>query len=195
MTSSAVTGCGVGPAWVTRRPSGYSLGMPADDTVDVTVETPAGSRNKYEYDARVDAIRLDRRLPSATIFPVDYGFIPETLGLDGDPLDAMVIVEDPTFPGCVITAKILGLFLMEDEHGPDAKLITVSESDARWGDATELTDIPRALLDEIEHFFAVYKDLEPAKHSETGGFGDRQRGLEALRAAFERFRETPSIVL
>lgn len=165
---------------------GYTRSMPADDTVDVTVETPAGSRNKYEYDAGIGAMRLDRRLPSATIFPVDYGFIPGTLGMDGDPLDAMVIVEDPTFPGCVITAKILGLFMMTDEHGPDAKLITVSESDPRWGDATELTDIPRPLLDEIEHFFAVYKDLDPNKHSETAGFKDRQQGKETLREAVER---------
>jgi inorganic pyrophosphatase len=165
--------------------------MPADDTVDVTVETPAGSRNKYEYDARTGVMRLDRRLPSATIFPVDYGFIPETLGLDGDPLDAMVIVEDPTFPGCVITARILGLFMMNDEHGPDAKLITVSESDARWGNATELTDVPRPLLDEIEHFFSVYKDLEPAKHSETAGFEDRHKAVEALQAAAQRFRDDP----
>ncbi|MDQ2727220.1 MAG: inorganic diphosphatase [Actinomycetota bacterium] len=165
--------------------------MTADETVDVTVETPAGSRNKYEYDEQIGAMRLDRRLPSATIFPVDYGFIPETLGLDGDPLDAMVIVEDPTFPGCVVTARILGLFMMTDEHGSDAKLITVSESDARWGDATELEDIPQPLLDEIEHFFAVYKDLEPAKHSETAGFENRQRGIETLRAASRRYRESP----
>jgi inorganic pyrophosphatase len=157
-----------------------------NDAVDVTVETPTGSRNKYEYDPDLGAMRLDRRLPSATIYPVEYGFVPGTCGLDGDPLDAMVIVEDPTYPGCVITARILGLFMMNDEHGPDAKLITVSVSDSRWEGATELRDIPRALLDEIEHFFAVYKDLEPSKYSHTDGFEGREKALEELRAAYAR---------
>ncbi len=164
--------------------------MPADDTVDVTVETPTGSRNKYEYDARLGAMRLDRRLPSATIFPVDYGFIPETLGLDGDPLDAMVIVEDPTFPGCVITARIVGLFMMDDEHGPDAKLITVSESDARWGNATELADIPRPLLDEIEHFFDVYKMLEPEKNTTTRGYEGRKAAYREIEESRLRFQSS-----
>jgi inorganic pyrophosphatase len=163
-----------------------------DDTVDVTVETPTGSRNKYEYDAELGAMRLDRRLPSATIYPVEYGFVPGTCGLDGDPLDAMVIVEDPTYPGCIITAKILGLFVMNDEHGPDAKLITVSVSDSRWQGATGLEDIPRALLDEIEHFFTVYKDLEPSKYSETDGFESREKAVEVLREAYARADDASS---
>src|ERR1700739_2334011 len=94
-----------------------------DDLIDVVVEIPRGSRNKYEYDHERNIIRLDRRLFSATVYPADYGFIPETLGEDGDPLDAIVLVEDPTYPGVWVRGRPVGVFLMEDEHGPDCKII------------------------------------------------------------------------
>ena len=98
------------------------------EIVEIVVEIPKGSRNKYEYDPELGATRLDRRLFSATVYPGDYGFIPHTLAEDGDALDALVLVEDPTFPGCVVTARPLGVFLMEDEKGRDVKVISVQQA-------------------------------------------------------------------
>jgi inorganic pyrophosphatase len=159
------------------------------ETIDVVVEIPAGSRNKYEYDHEHHVIRLDRRLFSATVYPADYGFIPDTLAEDGDPLDALVLLEDPTFPGCVIRVRALGLFYMQDEHGPDQKVISVLAHDPKWDGVTELEDLPRSLLNEIEHFFAIYKDLEPGKTSRTYGFGDKAHALVEIGAARQRFAE------
>jgi inorganic pyrophosphatase len=158
--------------------------------VDVIVETPTGSRNKYEMDQRRGVIRLDRRLPSATIYPADYGYVVDTLGRDGDPLDALVIVEDKTFPGCMVRSRIVGLFEMNDEEGPDSKLITVPEWEPRWADVTEVEELPRPLLDEIEHFFVVYKDLEPNKSTEVKGFRDCRYALEELHDSLERYRRS-----
>ncbi len=159
-----------------------------DPRIDVVVETPMRSRNKYEYDAAIGMIRLDRRLPSATVYPADYGYVPGTLARDGDALDALVLVEEATFPGCVIETRILGAFLMRDEHGPDTKLITVPTSTPRWREARAISDVPTALLDEIEHFFAVYKDLEPEKTTETAGFVGLQEAMSELQSAQDRFR-------
>ena len=141
----------------------------SEGSIDVVVEIPAGSRNKYEYDHRHHLIRLDRRLFTATAYPADYGFVPDTLAEDGDPLDALVLLEDPTFPGCVVRVRVLGVFWMRDEKGPDAKLITVLEHDPNWDRVADLPDLPVHLLHEIEHFFSIYKDLEPGKMTETGG--------------------------
>ncbi len=153
--------------------------------LDVVVEIPAGSRNKYEYDHERHLIRLDRRLLSATVYPADYGFVPDTLAEDGDPLDVLVLLEDPTFPGCVVSVRPLGVFHMLDENGPDAKIISVLAHDPRWDGTDDVSQVPAALLDEIEHFFTVYKDLEPGKLSETGGFSGRDAAwaeIEASRA-------------
>ncbi len=158
--------------------------------VDVIVEIPAGGRNKYEYDHERHVIRLDRRLATATAYPADYGFVPETLAKDGDPLDALVLLEDPTFPGCLVRVRVLGVFWMHDEAGPDAKLLTVLAHDPAWSEAHDIGDIPGHLLDEIEHFFSIYKDLEPGKRSETGGFEGRQAALEELAACRERHAAT-----
>jgi len=155
--------------------------------IDVVVEIPGGSRNKYEYDHEHHVIRLDRRLATATSYPADYGFVPDTLALDGDPLDALVIVEDPTFPGCVVRARVIGLFKMQDEAGPDAKLITVLAHDPMREGTKDLSDLPIQFLDEIEHFFSVYKTLEPGKRTQTKGFDGRERALEELRASRERY--------
>jgi inorganic pyrophosphatase len=155
--------------------------------LDVVIEIPTGSRNKYEYDHERHLIRLDRRLFTATAYPADYGFVPDTLSQDGDPLDALVLVTDPTFPGCLVRARILGVFFMRDEAGKDAKLITVLEHDPQWDGATDLDDVPKHLLNEIEHFFSIYKDLEPSKSTEVLGFEDRAaalRELDACRAAY-----------
>lgn len=160
----------------------------ADPVVEVMIEIPAGSRNKYEYDHDRHLIRLDRRLATATAYPGDYGFVPDTLAQDGDPLDALVVIDDPTFPGCFVRVRILGLFLMFDEAGPDAKLITVLEHDPLREETHDVSDLPRHLLDEIEHFFSIYKDLEPGKRVETKGFEGRAAGLAELHECEERFR-------
>ena len=142
-------------------------------TFDVVIEIPRGSRNKYEYDHEQHVIRLDRRLFSATVYPSDYGFVPDTLALDGDPLDVLVLLEDPTFPGVWVEAKPVGLLWMQDEAGPDAKVICVPPAEPRWRGVEDLKDLPDELLEEIKHFFDVYKALEPGKYATTAGFENR----------------------
>jgi inorganic pyrophosphatase len=150
------------------------------------VEIPKGSRNKYEFDHERGVMRLDRRLFSATTYPADYGYIPGTLGEDGDPLDALVLVDDPTFPGCWIRARPLGVFFMEDERGPDAKIVCVVAGDPLWADVRDIEEMPSQLRDEIHHFFDVYKTLEPDKVSSTIGYEGRARALEEIDAARRR---------
>ncbi len=159
-----------------------------DTAIDVVVEIPAGSRNKYEYDHERHVIRLDRRLFTATAYPTDYGFVPETLALDGDPLDALVLLADPTFPGCWVRARVLGVFWMHDEKGPDAKLLTVLERDPNWDHVVDLDGLPDHLLAEIEHFFAIYKDLEPGRSSTVGGFDGLGAAMRELAECRERHR-------
>ena len=146
-----------------------------DEVVEVVIEIPRGSRNKYEFDHERGVMRLDRRLFTATVYPADYGFLEDTLGQDGDPLDALVLLAEPTFPGCHVMARPVGVFWMEDEKGPDAKIITVSDGDPDYQHIHRLEDLPPHLLEEIEHFFNIYKDLEPGKSSSTAGF----EGVEA----------------
>jgi len=152
------------------------------------VEIPKGSRNKYEYDEDLDAVKLDRLLYSSIVYPTDYGFIPDTLGEDGDPLDAMVCVTEATFPGCVIEVKPLALFRMSDEEGLDDKILCVPISDPSWNTLEKLDDLPKQLTDEITHFFSVYKDLEQKTVDVDGWYGieDAQRTVEEAR---RRFRE------
>jgi inorganic pyrophosphatase len=154
---------------------------------DVVVEIPRGSRNKYEYDHEQHVIRLDRRLFSATFYPADYGFIPDTLGEDGDPLDALVLLDDPTFPGCWVSSRPVGVFWMEDDKGPDAKIICVPAGDPRWDLVQEIEDVPDPLLAEIEHFFDVYKMLEPGKHSTTRGYEGTAAAWAEIDAALARY--------
>ena len=155
----------------------------SDRAIDVVIEIPTGSRNKYEYDHETRMIRLDRRLFTATTYPADYGFVPDTLAGDGDPLDVLVLVADPTFPGCVVRVRILGMFSMRDEKGVDAKLIAVLEHDPQWDDATDIEDVPLHLRNEIAHFFSIYKDLEPEKSTEVQGFTGREEAVAELVAA------------
>jgi inorganic pyrophosphatase len=160
----------------------------AEETIEVFVEIPKGSRNKYEYDPERKLIRLDRRLFSATVYPADYGFIPNTLGEDGDPLDALVLNADPTFPGCLVTARPLAVFWMADEKGPDAKIICAPHPDPDLDDAHDLPDLPRHVLAEMKHFFTVYKDLEPGKSSSTRDYEGRDAAWAEIRTAQERLR-------
>ncbi len=161
-----------------------------DSWFEVIVEIPRGSRNKYEIDHETGAIWLDRHLFTATSYPADYGFIPHTLAEDGDPLDVLVIVDEPTVPGCHVRARALGVFWMRDEKGPDAKVLAVLDGDPRWDHVVELDHVPRHLLAEIGHFFEVYKALEPSKSTEVHQWGDRETALEEIAAARKRHAET-----
>ena len=129
-------------------------------TVTVVVEIPKGGRNKYEYDKERKVFRYDRMLYSAVHYHSDYGFIEATLGKDGDPLDALVLLWEPTFPGCVIEARPVGVFKMWDEKGQDDKILCVPISDPVWNHIKSLKDVPPHLLKEIQHFYSIYKDLE-----------------------------------
>jgi inorganic pyrophosphatase len=152
------------------------------------VEIPQRSRNKYEWDDELQAIRLDRFLFSSMVYPTDYGFIPETLGLDDDPLDVMVLVSEPTFPGCRIVVKPIALFRMRDDHGVDDKVLAVPVSDPAWNTLETLEDVSEQLKNEIQHFFSVYKDLEQ-KVVEVDGWYSREDALEEIAAARRRYRD------
>ena len=153
--------------------------------VSVFVEVPMGSRNKYEVDAATGHVVLDRRLFTSMSYPADYGFIEGTLGEDGDPLDALVLVGEPTFPGCRIRARVVGVFHMTDEKGPDEKIILVPLRDPAWMRVHDIHDIPPEYRDEIEHFFQVYKDLEETK-VETFGYGNRADAARVVAEARAR---------
>jgi inorganic pyrophosphatase len=157
--------------------------------IEVIVEVPKGSRNKYEADHSTGAIWLDRELFTATRYPVDYGYIPQTLAEDGDPLDAMVIIDEPTFPGCHIRCHPVGLFSMRDEKGPDAKILTVPSWDTRLG-WSAIEEIPAALLHEIAHFFSIYKELEAGKESQVRGWLGGEEAEREIGAARQRFAAT-----
>jgi inorganic pyrophosphatase len=162
-----------------------------DEPLICLVEIPKGSRNKYEYDHDMGVIKLDRFLFSSMVYPTDYGFIPDTLGQDSDPLDAMVLVSEPTFPGCVIDVKAIALFRMEDDKGIDDKVLCVPLTDPAWNTLETLDDVPSALRDEIAHFFSVYKDLEQKKVTVDGWYS-REDALEEIEAARERCKESRS---
>jgi inorganic pyrophosphatase len=157
-------------------------------TVTVLVEIPKGSRNKYEYDKEKGMIRFDRMLFSAVHYPSDYGFILDTLGGDGDPLDALVLVSAPTFPGCLIEVKPIGLFRMWDEKGRDEKILCVPVSDPVWNRLNELQDVNPHLLLEIKHFFTIYKDLEEKKVA-VEDWEERESALKVIQEAQERYKE------
>jgi inorganic pyrophosphatase len=145
----------------------------------VLVEIPKGSRNKYEYDEGIGHLVLDRFLSSSMVYPTDYGFLMGHRGRDGDPLDAMVCVSEPTFPGCVIPVKPIALFAMQDEKGVDDKIVCVPTHDPGWNHAETLEDIPEQLQREITHFFSVYKQLE-GKEVQVDGWQSREKALEVI---------------
>ncbi len=160
--------------------------VPGVTDVHCLVEIPRGSRNKYEWDDALGAIKLDRFLFSSVVYPTDYGFIPQTLGEDGDPLDAMVCVSEPTFPGCMIAVKIIALFRMRDEEGVDDKIVCVPHSDPNWNTMERLDDLPTALCDEISHFFSIYKQPQGIQVKVDGWF-PCEDALKVLEAARERY--------
>ena len=155
---------------------------------DVLVEIPKGERNKYEVDKPSGRIRLDRTLFTSTQYPADYGFIEDTLGEDGDPLDAMVCVSEPTFSGCLIPVTAIAVFRMSDDKGQDDKILCVPHEDPNWSGLRELSDLPDQLRVEIEHFFSIYKQPE-GKHVMVDGWFPREQALEQIDAARARYAE------
>lgn len=157
------------------------------ETVTVMIEIPKGSRNKYEFDPETRRIKFDRMLFSSVHYPCDYGFVMDTLAGDGDALDALVLVAEPTFPGCVIEAKPIGLFIMEDEKGADEKVLCVPVRDPLWNHITSLKQIQPHLLKEIEHFFKIYKDLEH-KYVKVKGWKGLPETLACIKVSRKAFQ-------
>lgn len=157
-------------------------------TVQVIIEIPQGSRNKYEYDHATHVIRLDRVLHSSVHYPTDYGFLPDSLSNDGDPLDVLVLVLDPTFPGCHVEVRPIGILRMIDDKGHDEKILAVPAGDPRFDEINDLPDLDRHWLREIENFFATYKLLEE-KDTDLLGWDDASAAHVVIQEACRRFDE------
>ncbi|HSF25972.1 MAG TPA: inorganic diphosphatase [Actinomycetes bacterium] len=153
---------------------------------DVTIEIPKGQRNKYEVDHESGRIRLDRMLFTSTRYPADYGFIEDSLGQDGDPLDALVLLDEPTFPGCLIRCRAIGMYRMRDEAGRDDKVLCVPATDPRSEHLRDIFHVPEFDKLEIQHFFTVYKDLEPGKSVEGAEWVGRAEAEAEVIASYER---------
>ncbi|MBP2457524.1 inorganic pyrophosphatase [Clavibacter michiganensis] len=155
---------------------------------DVVVEIPKGSRNKYEVDHETGRVYLDRVLFTSFVYPTDYGFFENTLGLDGDPVDVLVLLEYPVFPGVGVSIRPVGVFNMSDEAGIDSKVIGVPAKDPRWAHIQDIDDVPQQTRNEIEHFFEHYKDLEPGKWVKTEGWGDAAEAERIVQAGFDKLQ-------
>ena len=153
-----------------------------------TIEIPQGSRNKYEVDHETGRVKLDRYLYTSMQYPADYGFIEDTLGNDGDPLDVLVLLPEPLFPGVLIDIRPIGMFKMEDEAGGDDKVLAVPAGDPRWDSYTDISDVDQFMLDSIEHFFNRYKDLEPGKYVKGSSWAGREAAEAEINASIERFK-------
>jgi inorganic pyrophosphatase len=153
---------------------------------DVLIEIPKGLRNKYEMDRATNRLRLDRTLFTATQYPADYGYIEHTLGQDGDPLDALVLIQEPTFPGCLVSARPIGMFRMTDEAGPDDKVLCVPAGDPRQDHLRDIHHLSEYDRLEIQHFFEVYKALEPGKSVEGASWVGRADAEVEVKASLER---------
>jgi inorganic pyrophosphatase len=156
---------------------------------DVFIEIPKGCRNKYEVDHESGRLRLDRTLFTATQYPADYGFVENTLGMDGDPLDALVLLPEPTFPGCLIKSRAIGMFRMTDEKGGDDKVLCVPAEDPRLEHLRDIHHLGEFDRLEIQHFFEVYKDLEPGKSVEGASWAGRVEAEAEIERSFARYKE------
>ncbi len=159
-----------------------------DQELLALIEIPKGSRNKYEYDEGIGQVILDRFLSSSTVYPTDYGYLIGHRGRDGDPLDVLVCVSEPTFPGCVIPVKPIALFDMRDEKGQDDKIICVPLHDPGWNQLEDLGDLTEMFQLEVAHFFSVYKQID-RKPVEIGGWYSRDKALEVIEDARRRHEE------
>jgi inorganic pyrophosphatase len=160
--------------------------MPAN-VIDALIEIPLGSKNKYELDEKTGRIKLDRVLYAAMIYPAEYGIIEHTLAPDGDPLDILVICSEPTFPGCIVPARVLGCLTMIDDGKPDYKLISVVDCDPRYADIQELKDLSPFVLKEISNFFANYKVLQNVT-VEVGEYLDKEASLAIIRQCRQAYQ-------
>lgn len=165
-----------------------SAGTNVPDIVTAVIEVPKGSRNKYEYDKDKQAFILDRVLYSPVFYPADYGFIPKSLYYDGDPLDILVLVDNPTFPGCLIDARPIGVLGMIDDGDKDYKILAVPDNDPRFEEINSIEDVPKHLLKEIEHFFAIYKNLEN-KIVETLGWQDEKIAKKEILKSLDLYNK------
>ncbi len=159
------------------------------------IESPKGSKNKFEFDKDIMAIYLDRVLYSSVVFPISYGFIPRTLGDDKDPLDIMVLITEPTFPGCLVSARPIGVLRMKDEMGNDDKIIAVADTDPRLAEAKDLDWIPKHQLLEIKQFFTDYKKLEKGKKTEVLGWENKASAYEIINQSIKLFREKYFLIM
>ena len=157
---------------------------------DVTIEIPKGSRNKYEVDHESGRVKLDRYLYTSMGYPADYGFIENTLGEDGDPLDALVLLPESVFPGVIVEARPIGVYRMTDEAGGDDKVLCVPAGDPRWDHVQELSDVSEFELSAIKHFFERYKDLEPGKFVQGSEWLGRAEAEKVIDESFTRLQES-----
>ena len=155
---------------------------------DVVIEIPRGSRNKFEVDHETGRVYLDRVLFTPFVYPTDYGFFENTLGGDGDPLDALVLLEYPLFPGVGVKVRPVAMLVMEDDGGVDEKVLCVQDKDPRWQHIQDLKDVPKQTLDEIEHFFTRYKDLEPGKWVKIQGWEDKAATQKVIDNAYANYK-------
>lgn len=156
--------------------------------VNAIIEIPKGSRNKFEVDKETGLIRLDRYLYASSHYPGDYGFIPQTLAEDEDPLDILVMVNEPTFSGCLIEARIVGLFKMKDNRQNDFKLLGVPNSDPLFAEFHELNNVPNHYLREVEHFFGTYKQLEGVP-IEVQGWASADEAIKEVKKSVDRYKK------
>lgn len=162
------------------------IGEHAPDVVTAVIEIPQGSINKYEYDKQLHVFRLDRNLHSPVHYPGDYGFVPRTLAEDGDPLDILVLGDAPTFPGCIYSARPIGLFEMLDQGVRDEKVFAYATGNPRFSSIRDYTDVMAHILREVEHFFSIYKDLE-GKRTKVLGWKDGKNAHKIIRSSQARF--------
>jgi len=165
--------------------------MPRAETLHCLVEVPKGSRNKYVWDERLGGIKLDRFLFSSVVYPTDYGFVTETLGEGGEALDALVCVNEPTFPGCLIEVRAVGVLRMDDEEGRSDKLVCVPADDPAWDEVEGVDGLPEQLRSEIQHFYSMYKQPE-GKQVDIHGWADRDAAEAAIGDGRRRFAEAQS---
>jgi inorganic pyrophosphatase len=163
----------------------------ASGALHCMIEIPKGSRNKYEWDARLQAIKLNRFLFSSVVYPTDYGFVTDTLGENGDALDALVCVNEPTFPGCLIEVRVVGMLRMDDEEGSADKLVCVPADDPSWDEVEGIEGLTKQLRSEIQHFYSMYKQPE-GKQVDVHGWEDRDAAEALVADGRRRYREEHS---
>jgi inorganic pyrophosphatase len=169
-----------------------SAGPAPPDELNVIVEIPRGSRNKYELDKESGLFRFDRLLYSSVHYPGDYGFVPQTLADDDDPLDVVIMMTEPTFTGCLVVVRPIGVFEMADEKGGDEKILAVPVRNPLFDEMHSLADVPSHFLREVEHFFTIYKDLEGVR-ANVVGWKDRATANRMIMAACSRYNDTLGI--